>query len=421
MKVLVIGSGGREHAIAWKLAQDNRISRIYIAPGNAGTEMLQHAENVNLTKIDELYDFAIKRDISLTIVGSESWLVDGIVDKFKSAGLTIFGPHQAAAMLEGSKKYAKAFMQKYGVKTAKYESFDDLEKALSYLTTCPYPTVVKASGLAAGKGVIICQNQTEAEAAVREMMANSRFGEAGKEIVIEEFLEGFEVSVLSFCDGENIIPMRTAKDHKAIGENNTGENTGGMGVVAPHPTISDAQYQQFIEDIMQPTLRGIQAENLKFAGIIFFGLMINARGVFLLEYNMRFGDPETQAILPLMKTSLLDAIVACLNAKLSELQLKWEDKCSVCVVAASQGYPNQYDTGFVIHHIEKANFFSQVFIAGAQKNNNHDIVTSGGRVLNTVGIGNSIEEAKNQAYSGMQQIQFEGMIYRKDIGSFEVQ
>lgn len=415
MKALIIGNGGREHAIAWKLAQDPRITHIYVAPGNGGTASLERAENLALTDSDALLQFARNNDIGLTFVGSEAWLVDGIVDRFQAAGLNIFGPHQAAAMLEGSKRFAKAFMQKYGVKTAAYQSFDQAEQALAYLKTCPYPTVVKASGLAAGKGVIICQNQAEAEKAVRDIMLKNRFGAAGTEIVIEEFLEGFEVSILSLCDGKNIVPLKSAKDHKTIGEYNQGENTGGMGVVAPHPSFTPTQYQAFIDDIMLPTLRGIQAEQLQFAGIIFFGLMVNERGVFLLEYNMRLGDPETQAVLSLMQSSLLDAVLACIDGKLADIELQWSPKHAVCLVAASGGYPNEYAVGLPISGVEKASCFAKVFIAGAKKVDN-GFLSSGGRVLNVVALGDDLGKARTQAYSALEKIQFERMTYRKDIG-----
>lgn len=416
LKVLIVGSGGREHALAWKLAQDSQVGQIYCAPGNGGTQNLDRAANVNLTDADALAKFAQENDIGLTIVGSETLLAEGIADIFQAKGLIIFGPVKAAAMLEASKRRGKEFMLKHGVKTAAYQAFDQADKALAYLKTCPYPTVVKASGLAAGKGVIICQTQAEAAAAVKAIMEDKTFGDAGNEIVIEEFLEGFEVSVLSFCDGNTILPMKTAKDHKTIGEGGTGENTGGMGVVSPHPTMTDAQYQAFIDDIMTPTLRGIQAENLKFAGIIFFGLMVNDRGVFLLEYNMRPGDPETQAVLPLLQSPLLTPIFACIHGKLNEVELEWEDKTAICLVAASKGYPGKYETGIPIKGIEKARFFSQVFIAGA-KETDGEYFTSGGRVLNVVALGSSLEKARQTAYSSIKMIDFDGMVYRGDIGA----
>lgn len=415
LKVLIIGNGGREHAIAWKLAQDHRIGRLYVAPGNAGICELENSENVPLTEIPDLIEFAQNNDVDLTIVGSETLLVAGIVDRFQENALTIFGPDRKSARLEGSKSYAKSFMQRYGVRTGGYRSFSRMEAALQYLDGCPFPVVVKASGLAAGKGVVICKDRKAGEQAVRGIMAERRFGEAGAEIVIEEYLEGFEVSVLGFCDGNTILPMLSAKDHKTIGDNNSGANTGGMGVVAPHPELTEAQYRQFIDDILTPTLNGIRQEELRFSGVVFFGLMVTERGVFLLEYNMRMGDPETQTILPLLKNHLLDPIEACIAGNLARITLEWEKKTAVCVVAASSGYPEKYRSGLSIAHIEKARFFTQVFLAGA-KSHNGEYFTSGGRVLNVVGIADTLEQARAHAYSGIRLIHFEGITYRKDIG-----
>ncbi|MBV7434186.1 phosphoribosylamine--glycine ligase [Cardiobacteriaceae bacterium TAE3-ERU3] len=416
INVLIIGSGGREHAIAWKLAQDTRIGMIYVAPGNGGIEELEHAQNIPQTDVDSLLSFAKDRDIDLTFVGSEALLVEGIVDRFNEAGLTIFGPNKQAAQLEGSKVFAKDFMQKYGVKTAAYQRFDDHQQASAYLDEITYPIVIKASGLAAGKGVIICQDKAEASAALNDIMLDKRFGDAGNEVVIEEFLEGFEASILSFTDCKTILTMKSAKDHKTIGENNTGENTGGMGVVCPHPAMTDAHWQAFEQDILEPTLKGIQAEGMDFAGVIFFGLMINDRGVFLLEYNMRMGDPETQAVLPLLETPLVDPVMAAIERKLDQVELQWQDKHAVCVVAASGGYPGEYKTGYTIEHIEQARFFAQIFIAGA-KQHYQEYITSGGRVLNIVGIDDTLEGARNEAYSAIKHIQFKDMTYRKDIGA----
>lgn len=416
MKALIIGSGGREHAIAWKLSQDARIKKIYIAPGNAGTAQLERAENLALNTIDELLNFAKTENIALSFVGAEALLVEGIVDRFQQAGLSIFGPHQKAAMLEGSKRYAKTFMEKYGVKTAAYKSFNNSQDALNHLKTTPYPTVIKASGLAAGKGVIICQNQEEAQKAVHSIMEDKRFGDAGEEIVIEEYLQGFEISILSITDGKTIIPLKSAKDHKTIGENNTGENTGGMGVVAPHPNYTPEIEQAFYQDILEPTLKGLQNEKLEFSGVIFFGLMVNEKGVYLLEYNMRLGDPETQAVLPLLNTPLLDIINASLDKKLKNLELKWSEQQAVCVVAASGGYPQKFKTSLPITGIGKASFYAQIFIAGATEKDKQTL-TSGGRVLNAVGLGENLQEARQKAYQALQEIHFENMVYRRDIGA----
>ena len=414
-KVLIVGSGGREHALAWKLSQDSRIKQIFVSPGNAGTEMLIKSENVELSTIDELVNFAEREEVDLTIVGSEALLVEGIVDKFQEKKLQIFGPNQKAAQLEGSKVFAKDFMKKYGVRTAEHQSFSDINSALAHLKNCSYPCVVKASGLAAGKGVIICQTQNEAEIAVNSMMRDEAFGKAGTEIVIEEYLEGFEVSILSFCDGKTILPMKSAKDHKTIGEYNTGLNTGGMGSICPHPQMTEEQYKLFEKDILEPTLKGIIAEKMDFAGVIFFGLMVNEKGVYLLEYNMRMGDPETQAVLMLMETTLLTPILAAMDKKLSEVSLEWQKGYALCLVAASKGYPGKYQKGIEIKGIEQASFFSQIFIAGANKKYGY-WETSGGRVLNVVCLADDLETARKRAYDTMKIIKFDGITYRKDIG-----
>ena len=415
LNILIIGAGGREHALAWKFAQDVRVGQIFVAPGNAGTAAMQRVRNIPLTRVEDLLAFAQKENVGLTFVGAEALLVEGIVDTFRAAGLAIFGPDRQAAQLEGSKRFAKDFMQKYGVKTAAYASFRELDAALAYVQDCAYPTVVKASGLAAGKGVVICQNRAEAETALRAMMESRRFGEAGAEVVIEEFLDGYECSLLSFCDSRAIVPLVSARDHKTIGEGNTGENTGGMGVVAPHPRFGAAEMATFRRDILEPTLQGIQAEGMDFAGVIFFGLMVNARGVYLLEYNMRFGDPETQAVLPLMQSELLDAVQAALDRRLDDNAFRWQDAHACCVVAASAGYPGEFRSGLPIEGLERARFHGLVFIAGA-KTECGAMQTSGGRVLNCVGVAPTASEARQKAYDAIAQVQFDGITYRRDIG-----
>ena len=302
MKILIVGAGGREHAIAWKLSQNEKVEKIFIAPGNACVEMLPNAESVNLGSIDEYISFAKDNNVELTVVGSEELLVQGIVDEFHKNGLKIFGPDKKAAILEGSKAYSKDFMKKYGIKTAVYEIFDNSEKAKEFLNNWKdFPVVIKASGLAAGKGVIIAQNLNEAIKAVEDIMVGEKFGNAGSQVVIEEFLDGVEASILSFTDSKVIVPLLSAKDHKKIGEDETGLNTGGMGVISPNPFVTDEIFEKFKSDIMEPTLKGMQSEGMDFAGVIFFGLMITKKGIYLLEYNMRMGDPETQAVLPLLE------------------------------------------------------------------------------------------------------------------------
>lgn len=419
MKILVIGKGGREHAIAWKLSQNNRVEKIYIAEGNPACELLAKVSCIKLNKINELLDFAKKEQIDLTVVGSEELLVAGIVDKFKEHGLAIFGPDQKAAQLEGSKVFAKEFMNKYGVKTAAHESFNDYAAALKYLDKVYYPVVIKASGLAAGKGVIIAQNRNDAEIALADMLLERIFGESGCEVVIEEFLVGVEASILSFTDSQVIIPLISAKDHKKIGNGETGLNTGGMGVIAPNPYVTDDVNNAFIKDVLEPTLAGIKSEKMNFAGVIFFGVMITNHGVYLLEYNMRMGDPETQAVLPLMESDLLDLIESSLECKLADFDLQWKSGATCCVVLASGGYPEKFPVDIEIKGIEN---FSQpnsyLFAAGVTKKKDK-FVTTGGRVLNIVGQGSSLSEAYDIAYSAIKLVSFEGCYCRTDIGKID--
>ena len=419
MKILIVGAGGREHAIAWKLAQNKNIEKIYIAPGNAGSELIDIAENVELGSIREYIEFAKNNNIDLTIVGSEELLVQGIVDEFKKNNLKIFGPDKKAAILEGSKVFSKDFMRKYGIKTADYKVFDNPDEAEKYLKNCEkekFPIVIKASGLAAGKGVIIAQNLKEAEEAVKEIMIDKKFSSSGNQIVIEEYLEGKEASILSFTDCNVILPLLSAKDHKKIGENETGLNTGGMGVISPNPYVTDEIFEEFKKNIMNPTLRGIREEGMDFEGVIFFGLMITKKGLYLLEYNMRMGDPETQAVLPLMETDLLELLEKSFDKRLSEAKIKWKPLHSCCVVAVAGGYPEKYNKGDVIFGIDSIGKNGElIFICGAKKEDNN-FITSGGRVLNIVGLGKTLEEAQNSAYKVIKNINFENMYYRKDIG-----
>ena len=419
MKILIVGAGGREHAIAWKLAQNKNIEKIYIVPGNAGSELIDIAENVELGSIREYIEFAKNNNIDLTIVGSEELLVQGIVDEFKKNNLKIFGPDKKAAILEGSKVFSKDFMRKYGIKTADYKVFDNPDEAEKYLKNCEkekFPIVIKASGLAAGKGVIIAQNLKEAEEAVKEIMIDKKFSSSGNQIVIEEYLEGKEASILSFTDCNVILPLLSAKDHKKIGENETGLNTGGMGVISPNPYVTDEIFEEFKKNIMDPTLRGIREEGMDFEGVIFFGLMITKKGLYLLEYNMRMGDPETQAVLPLMETDLLELLEKSFDKRLSEAKIKWKPLHSCCVVAVAGGYPEKYNKGDVIFGIDSIGKNGElIFICGAKKEDNN-FITSGGRVLNIVGLGKTLEEAQNSAYKVIKNINFENMYYRKDIG-----
>lgn len=412
-KILIIGSGGREHAIGWKFAEDfkNREEdlELYFAPGNAGTAQI--GTNVALSSIEEMKDFAKENQVDLTFVGPEAELADGIVDLFQAEDLAVFGPHKAAAQLEASKAFAKDFMAKYGVKTAKYKNFQGPMLAIEYLETQEYPIVVKASGLAAGKGVIICQDFEEAKQAVLEIMEDKTFGDAGNEVVIEEYLEGFEASILSFFNGNKIVPFVSAKDHKKIGEGETGLNTGGMGVIAPNPLFTDEHFRLFDEQIMEPTKKGLIEEDLAFAGVIFFGLMISSKGVYLLEYNLRMGDPETQTTLPLLETDLYESVTKAIKGEDFDLSFKNQSAC--CVVMVSGGYPGNYEKGFPIRGLEKVECPN--FIAGA-KLINDTVVTSGGRVINIVGLGDSLEEARAIAYENIKKVHFDYEYYRNDIG-----
>lgn len=412
-RILIIGSGGREHAIGWKFSQDFKKKgtnlELYFAPGNAGTAQL--GTNLSFGSLEEVRDFAKTEKIDLTFVGPEDELSKGIVDLFKNEGLNIFGPDKKSAQLEASKAFAKDFMAKYGVKTATYKTFQGPMLAIEYLKTQQFPIVVKASGLAAGKGVIICYDFDEAQKAVLDIMEDRTFGDAGNEVVIEQYLQGFEASILSFFNGKEIVPFISAKDHKKIGEGETGLNTGGMGVLAPNPLFTQHHFELFKSGILQPTLKGLLGEDLLFSGVIFFGLMITVNGVYLLEYNLRMGDPETQAVLPLLENDLFETVMKSNSGEGFQLEFSRKEAC--CVVMVSGGYPLNYDKGFEIRGLEKVD--CPYFIAGASEKNG-EVVTSGGRVINVVGIGDTMKEAREQAYSNIKKIHFDYEYYRTDIG-----
>jgi phosphoribosylamine--glycine ligase len=414
MKLLLIGAGGREHALAWKLAKSEKVEKIFVAPGNGGTAIENKCENINITDINELVKFAQEEIIDLTIVGPEDPLTKGIVNKFKQEGLKIFGPAENGAQLEGSKSFSKEFMKKYGVKTAEYETFTNVDEALQYLETCPYPTVVKADGLAAGKGVAICFNKEEAVIAVKSYMVDDIFDGAGQKIVIEEFLEGVEASILSITDGKTIIPFISGKDHKQIFDGGKGPNTGGMGVLAPNPYVTEDVMKDFEDNIMARTLTGIREEGFDYKGIIFFGIMITEKGTYLLEYNVRMGDPETQSVLYLMESDLVEVIEAALREELDKTTIKWNDGVCINVVLASGGYPGEFVKGYEISIDEKVK--DKVFLAGA-KAEDGVLKTNGGRVLSVVGLGKTLEEAREDAYENIKYVTFEGAYCRKDIGT----
>lgn len=417
MKVLVVGSGGREHAIVWKIAQSKKVPKIFCAPGNGGIASLAECVDIEATDIDALADFAQKEQIDFTIVGMDDPLMLGIVDKFQERGLKVFGPTKKAALIEGSKAFSKALMKKYNIPTAAYEVFEDPTAAIEYLKTQSFPIVVKADGLALGKGVLICNSFEEAKDAVHAIMEEKKFGDAGNKVVIEEFMEGQEVSILSFCDGKTIIPMVSAQDHKRALDNDQGLNTGGMGTFSPSRIYTEEINDYCMEKIFKPTLEAMREEGRPFTGILFFGLMITKDGVKVLEYNARFGDPEAQVVLPRLKGDLLEILEACVDQRLHEVKVEWEDHAAVCVVLASGGYPLSYEKGYPIAGLENFKDAENmiIFHAGTAKKGDQ-IVTNGGRVLGVTGIAKTLDEAIKTAYQGVEKIYFEKMHYRKDIG-----
>ncbi|XOD67600.1 MAG: phosphoribosylamine--glycine ligase [Flavobacteriales bacterium Tduv] len=409
MKILIVGAGGREHAIGRELLKNTRVHQLYFAPGNGGTARM--GENIPIYDIKSFCKFAEKQQVDLTIVGSEPFLAKGIVDVFQAAGLKIFGPDLRSARLESSKVSAKSFMKKYGVRTAAHQSFSNHAEALNHLSQVNYPLVIKASGLASGKGVVITKNLSEARSTLDAMMEKKIFGASGCEVVIEEFLEGYEASILSIFNGKCIVPFLSAKDHKKIGEGEQGFNTGGMGAIAPNPYITDEIWVDFQRNILQPTLKGLLAEGWIFSGVVFFGLMLTAKGIYLLEYNLRMGDPETQVLLPLMESDLLELIEKALHGE--DFSISWKKAYSCCVVVASKGYPEKYEKGKIISGLDLLE--CPYYVAGAQRID-HQWITSGGRVLNVVGIGNSAQAARQSAYREVEKISFDGAYFRKDIG-----
>ena len=389
MKVLIVGSGGREHAIAWKVAQSPRVDKIYCAPGNAGIAEYAECVNIGAMEFDKLAAFAKENSIDLTIIGMDDPLVGGVVDVFEAQGLRVFGPRKNAAILEGSKAFSKDLMKKYGIPTAAYETFDSPQAALEYLETADMPIVLKADGLALGKGVLICNTREEAREGVKTLMLEKQFGTAGDRIVVEEFMTGREVSVLSFVDGSTIKIMTSAQDHKRAGDGDTGLNTGGMGTFSPSPFYTPEVDAFCREHIYQKTVDAMKAEGRAFQGIIFFGLMLTEKGPRVLEYNARFGDPETQVVLPRMKNDIIDVFEACVDGRLDEIDLEFEDNAAVCVVLASDGYPVKYDKGFAIKGLK--NFENKegyyVFHAGTKFDGGKNLVTNGGRVLGVTATG----------------------------------
>lgn len=420
MKVLVIGGGGREHTLCWKLSQDRQVNKIYCAPGNAGISQIAECIDIKIGQSDyfgQLAELVTREKIDLTLVGSEVPLVEGITDYFKKLGLSLFGPTKDCALLEGSKVFAKEFMRRHNIPTPEFEIFDNAQEAINYIKLKKPPLVVKADGLAAGKGVIIGKTIEEGIDAIKKIMEDKIFGEAGNKIVIDEFQEGKEVSILAWTDGKTAIPMVSSQDHKSIFDGDKGPNTGGMGAYSPAPIITNELMARIQNEILIPTVQGLVEEGRKYVGVIYLGLIIVSGQPKVLEYNCRFGDPETQVVLPRLKTDLTTIITACFEGRLSEINIEWDERTTLCVVLASAGYPNDYKKGLEILGLEDAQRLKNtiIFHAGTAKKDNK-ILTSGGRVLGITAYGDSIKQAKERAYLACKKINFEGIYYRQDIG-----
>ena len=418
MKILIIGGGGREHAIAWKLAKSPKVEKIYCAPGNAGIAEVAECINIGVMEFDKQVSFAKEHGIDLTVVAPDDPLVAGAVDAFEAAGLRAFGPRANAAILEGSKAFSKDLMKKYSIPTAAYETFTDPDKAIQYLETAKMPIVLKADGLALGKGVLICNSLKEAKDGVRTLRLDKQFGSAGDKIVIEEFMTGREVSVLSFVDGKTIKIMTSAQDHKRAKDGDKGLNTGGMGTFSPSPFYTPEVDAFCRERIYQPTVDAMRAEGRAFKGIIFFGLMLTADGPKVLEYNARFGDPETQVVLPRMKNDLAELFEACIDGTLDQTELEFEDNAAVCVVLASEGYPEHYEKGYPVSGLEKFKDADgyYVFHAGTKFDEKGQVVTNGGRVLGVTAVGKDLKKARVNAYQAAEWVEFGNKYMRNDIG-----
>ena len=419
MKVLIVGGGGREHALAWKAAQSDRVGQVFVAPGNPGTSSEDKVSNVDIgaEDISALKTFAEKEEIDLTIVGPENPLVDGIVDEFQQAGLPCFGPSKDAAILEGSKSFSKDFLQRHNIPTAEYQVFTEVDAAKEYVKAKGAPIVVKADGLAAGKGVIIAMTENEAIAAIEDMLAGNKFGEAGHRVVIEEFMQGEEASFIVISDGENILPLASSQDHKARDEGDTGPNTGGMGAYSPAPVVTDEMHDRIMQEVIEPTIRGMAEEGREYVGFLYAGIMITAEGTpKVLEFNCRFGDPETQPILMRLESDLVELCQAALAGKLNEVTADWDDRAALGVVLVSAGYPASASKGDQISGLD--NDFpagTKVFHAGTARQDN-DVVTAGGRVLCVTALGETVLQAQESAYQAVAKINWDGMFYRKDIG-----
>jgi phosphoribosylamine--glycine ligase len=417
MKILVVGGGGREHALVWKIAQSPKVAKIYCAPGNAGISKQATIVSIKANDLNGLLQFALSERIDLTVVGPEEPLTKGIVDLFESKGLAIFGSTQKAAELEGSKAFAKEMMKKYHIPTASYEIFEDPKEAKDYIRKCGAPIVVKADGLAAGKGVIVCKTVEEAFQNVERIMVEKIFGEAGRRVVVEEYLVGEEASFLAFTDGKVILPMASSQDHKPIFDGDEGPNTGGMGAYSPAPVVTDQVHERILERVLRPLIQGMREEGRPYKGVLYAGLMIRDYQPKVLEFNARFGDPETQPILMRMKGDLVPILEACIKGNLSQHRIEWDTRASVCVVMASKGYPGDYEKGKAIEGLERVSGIKDVFVfhaATALKDGR--MVTDGGRVLGVTGLGEDVAKAIEKTYEAVRTISWDGVQYRKDIG-----
>ena len=414
MNVLVVGGGGREHAIVWALSKSPRVGRIFCAPGNGGISELAQCVPIPATDVERMVSWAVEHPVDFVVVAPDDPLALGMVDAMETAGIPAFGPRKNAAVIEASKIFSKRLMEKYHIPTAKYKAFTDMEEALSYIRSEGAPIVVKADGLALGKGVVVAQTVEEAEAAVRAMMSDRAFGEAGSRLVIEECMTGPEVTVLAFCDGEHIVPMPSSQDHKRAFDGNQGPNTGGMGAISPSPNYTPEVAARCMEEIFLPTVAALRAEGRPFQGVLYFGLMLTPQGPRVVEYNARFGDPECQAVLSLLETDLMEIFEACRAGTLNKLEIRWKPEAACCLVLASQGYPKSYETGYPI--TIPADLDAQVFVAGA-KLEEGVLKTSGGRVLGVTAVGDTLQEAIDKAYREGAKVTFENAYYRKDIGA----
>jgi phosphoribosylamine--glycine ligase len=417
MKILVIGGGGREHALVWKLRQSPRAAQIYVSPGNAGTRNLAQNVSIPANELEQLLRFAITEQIDLTVVGPDDPLAGGIVDRFQAHGLRIFGPNQQAAQLESSKSFAKDFMGRHGIPTARFTRCESSPAAIDALKNYSYPVVIKADGLALGKGVIIAQNQAEAEQAIDAIIEKKQFGTAGDRLVIEEYLRGAECSIHALVDGTNYLLFPSAKDHKTLYANDLGPNTGGMGTISPSPTLSAGQMEEIEARILQPFIRGIREEGLDFRGLLFPGLMLTQEGPAVLEFNCRFGDPETQALLPRLQTDLVELLEATIDQRLDKSSASWDSQWTVCLVLASAGYPGPYDTGKPVRGLDSVEGGKSAIVFHAGTKFVEDaVVTAGGRVLSVVALGKTLDQARDNAYRAAEEIKFEGKYFRPDIG-----